>query len=176
MSSYSLGHYLGVFTGFCVSIVIVILLMAASKSDHSLKCKYDERQERVRGKAFKLGFFVLLIYNFLYLMFGDLVETVAPRHIVLIFGICFSAAVYVSYAIWNDGYFSLNEKPRRVIAMLAAVSALNFAVGARNFLHNSDSYDIMDGEINIICGSMVLAVFIVMLIKQMRGKDEGPEE
>ncbi len=53
----------GVVIGLIVGIICVVLLLAVTKTDENVKYKYDERQELVRGRGFKYGFFILLIYN-----------------------------------------------------------------------------------------------------------------
>lgn len=177
MGNYSMGYYAGVIFGVLLGVGLIVLLLKASKEDRSIRCRYDERQELVRGKGFKLGFFFLVIYNFLYLLFGDIAETAASRPIILATGTFFAIIVYVSYAIWHDGYVALNENPRRVVAVLASVSVLNFAVGVRNVLHYDLSQEeLMDGKLNLLCGGMALAVLILLLAKRWIKKDKGQEE
>lgn len=177
MGNYGMGYYAGVIFGVLIGVGLIVLLLKASKEDRSIRCRYDERQELVRGKGFKLGFFFLVIYNFLYMLFGDIAETAASRPIILATGMFFAIIVYVSYAIWHDGYVALNENPGRVVAVLASVSVLNFAVGVRNVLHYDLSQEeLMDGKLNLLCGGMALAVLILLLAKRWIKKDKGQEE
>lgn len=70
---------IGLVLVFAVSALLVLLLLKTTKNDGSIKCKYDERQELVRGRGFKYALFTI--------------------------GAIIGMMVYVIYAIWNEAYF-----------------------------------------------------------------------
>ena len=49
MSYYGMG----VVCGILVGLLLMVVILKLTKTDGSLKCKYDERQQLVRGKGFQ---------------------------------------------------------------------------------------------------------------------------
>lgn len=121
------AYLAGVAFGCC----LVLLLLKAAKKGGSIKCKYDERQQLVRGRGFKYGFFGWMAFNGIYIFMDIGLEVQCmDTSMVLLSGMLVGVMVYASYCIWNDGYFSLNENPKRAMAILAAASLLNIACAA----------------------------------------------
>ena len=61
--SHALGFILGV---TLITGIIVAMLMFFTSRDKKLKRKYDERQELIRGKAFKYAFYTVITMNMIY--------------------------------------------------------------------------------------------------------------
>lgn len=166
---------IGMLVGVMGCIILVILLLLLTKKDFSLRCKYDERQQFVRGKGFKFGFFTLMVYNILYGCADVIMEKQFMDNMMAMFlGISLSAIVYVSYCVWNEGYFSLNENPKRVMSVFAMLAALNFLLAAVNI---SRGMVIEDGIItyrcvNLLCGIMFLIIFMVVFAKWLCNRRE----
>ena len=173
---YYLGFLLGVLLAAIIGVVFIVVMLKYTKTDHSVKCKYDERQQLVRGVGFKYGFFMLLFYN---VAASFLVSVERKQHIeyaaLMMAGIFVGVFIYAAYCIWNEGYFSLNENPRRVVAVFIFVGILNFGVGIRSYLQG---LLIEDGIltvhcINILCGILVVMLLLVMAAKHIcKGKEE----
>lgn len=172
MSSMSIGVICGVLVG----VVLVAFILKATKTDGTMKCKYDERQQIVRGKGFKYGFFTLMIYNFLYAAVESSMERrYMDTWTAMILGIAAGVLVYVSYCIWNEGYFSLNESPKRVMIAFVLIAAINLVLGGIQIRRGGV---IVDGVLtaqcmNLICGGMFLIVFAVLFAKRIRNKREA---
>ena len=47
---------LGILCGLLIGGIVVVIILKLTKEDGSVKCKYDERQQLVRGIGFKYGF------------------------------------------------------------------------------------------------------------------------
>lgn len=71
----------------------------------------------------------MLAYQWGYIVYGEFLEKIAIREVVMTFGIVLGLVVYVSYAVLNEGYFSLNENPRRVVILFAIIAAGNLLIG-----------------------------------------------
>ena len=111
----SIAKIAGIVTGIVVAVLLVILMAVLFRKQGGVgfgRAKYDERQLLARGKAYRAGFFTVLIYELLY-AFGDLMELrwTVPFTGVMI-GLFLGIAVFGVVAICQDAYLSLNEKPR----------------------------------------------------------------
>lgn len=175
MSEYGMGMLLGIGTAVLVSVVIVALLLKFTKTDGSMKCKYDERQSAARGKAYKYGFFTFMACNALYAVLVSVMPKLpidTPAFMVL--SIAVAVVVCVSSCIWNDAYFSLNENRPRLMAVFAILSAFNLGLGISSI---SEGRGIRDGVLNIsasnlFVGLMTICIFLVMAFKHFSGESE----
>jgi len=167
---YYLGFALGAFVAVIIGVLFIFAMKKYTKTDNSLKCKYDERQQLVRGTGFKYGFFTLIFYNVAAAFLISVEKRQYVEHAALLLaGILLGVFIYGAYCIWNESYFSLNENPKRVIIVFALIALLNFGVGYRGFLHG---VLIEDGMLtvnclNIFCGVLVLMLFFVMVAKHI---------
>ena len=165
----------GTFVGAFVGIVIVAIILKLTKTDKSNKCKYDERQQLVRGKGYQYGFFsmmaVCVISIFLHI--GEVplkIEESVIYFVIILVGV----GVYASYCILKDSYFALNENKKTVLILFGAVGVMNLFTGIGK---------IMDGQmvengvvgydcINFLCGILFLVIFIMLLVKNALDKRE----
>ena len=88
-----------------VSVLLVIALLWLSRTDHSLKGEYDERQMLMKGNAFRGAFFTALGYSLLIFLL-DIVGVKIPMEtgLLVLTGGMISLIVYVTIAIMNDAY------------------------------------------------------------------------
>lgn len=162
------AEFAGIFSGLVIGIILVIVLLRLTKKDYSLRCMYDERQQLVRGRGFKYGFFTLMIYDIFY---GWGMDALDQQYIddvtAMIFGVCLGVAVYASYCIWHEGYFSLNENPKRVLLVFGILAVLNFIIFAVQILHGTVMEDgvITYHCVNLLCGVLFIFLFIVIFAK-----------
>lgn len=172
----NLEYILGFLCGGLIGFILILFVLKWTKKDGSSKCKFDERQQIVRDRGFKYGFFVLALCNILYagvnaLLDGKLIDT--PVGILLC--VIISVVVYACYCIWNEGYFALNENPRRVLIAFVLIALLNFGVFARRVMEKG----IMENGVlsaccvNLFCGLMFLVLFAVLLLKWIQNRREA---
>ena len=168
----------GVIIGVLIGIIIVFLILVVTKNNDNIHAEYDERQEAVRGRAYKYGFFTLLVY-FGLVISADISEIVIPVEISVVgfFGLMLGVAVMITVSIMNDAYYSLNENKSRVIGIFIVIAIINLGVGIYN-LAIGDC--ITDGKlnfrfVNMICGILFLYLFVVMGIKSLKDKKEEAE-
>ena len=180
MSSHEVGYLFGVAVGLVMGLLLVVALLKFSRRDGSLKCKYDERQELVRGRGFKYGFFTLLIYEWLNILFGGLLEGIVIREVIIFFGMALSVMVYVSYAILKDGYIALNENPQRIGITFLILAVGNIFIGALGISSGEIFEDgaISHSAINLVLGVMMLCMVGLLLVKKYgrKGAIEGQED
>ena len=171
-----IGILLGVFTGLIIGGLLLVFILKMTKKDHSLKCKFDERQELVRGVGFKYAFFTLLVYNFLSAMLGDLVfeKPIMDNATILMLGAILSIMVYAIYCIWNEGYLSLNENPRRIMVAFTVLGVINIVFG----MHSIFEKELIENGIltfhciNLVVGTILLVIVSVLALKRALNKKE----
>lgn len=162
---------LGVICGVLVGLVLVWIILKWVRGDGSSKCKFDERQERVRGTGFKYAFFTLLIYDGAYALMGMLLEKMPFDNTTGMFiGICVSVFVYAAYCIWHDGYLALNEKPVRVMIGFTLIGIFNLILGIHNIIAGAV---LVDGQFtfhstNLLCALLFIGIGVVYLLKWMK--------
>ena len=139
MDNHEIMQRMGFVVGILVGVIVTGLLLRLLRTNRPFKCKYDERQQLVQGRAFKYGFFSWMIFDgFCILADIGLEVTWMDRPMVLFCGMLVGITVYASYSIWHDGYFSLNDKPRQVLSMLVAITILNIICAIRQIhVHRS---------------------------------------
>lgn len=178
MGEYNMGRLLGIAMGVIVGLFVVILLLKITKTNGKIKCEYDERQETLRGRGFKYGFFTLMIcngiYGFLWIGFEALPIDAGA---FMILDVVIGTAVYATYCIWNDCYFSLNENRSKLMIIFAVIGAGNLVIGISNLLHGRGIENgIMNYRcINLFCGLLFVEIFIALLLRHFR-KEESYEE
>lgn len=174
MSEYNVGYLVGCIAGVVCGIILVVLLLRFMNKDGSVKCKFDERQELIRGKGYKFGFHTFVVFMALDICFGEMLEMYADRMVISMTGLCLGILVYAVYAIWNEGYIALNENPKRVMITFALLSVLNIAIAVSSMLHGEL---LVDGRIsfrmmNMICGITLLLIVIVIFAKSICTRSE----
>jgi len=173
--AYMLGFMVGVGIVLVVSFVAIIILLKLTKKDGTIKCKYDERQDLIRGRGFKYAFFTILIYNMIIPMLKICgVELPADSAALFMIGAIAGMLVYVIYAIWNEAYFSLNENPKAIMIVFAFIGLINLALG---IVRMFDGTFLTDGKmtfnsINFLLGIGFVIIFMTLAAKQIANKRE----
>lgn len=174
-AQYNSGLSVGVLIGVAIGVLVVIIVLTATKKNDTLRSQFDERQELVRGKGFKYGFFTMMSCNgiaAILTLFPNSVPMDTPCMIAL--SLFAGIVVFACYCIWNDGYFSLNENRKSIMIFLVFVGILNLVIGIRNVL-SGDA--IQDGRLtfeglNLMCGAVFIIIFAVFVAKAIRDRKE----
>lgn len=175
---YNLGFLAGGILAAIIGVIFICIFLRYTKTDNSTKCKYDERQQLVRGIGFKYGFFTFIIYNAaasVFISFGE--KQYIDHAALMLIGIFISTFVYAAFCIWKEGYFSLNENPKRVVIAFTAIALLNFCIGWRSYLHGLmfENGMLTSHCINFLCGILIVLLFPVMAAKHMNKQKEAEE-
>lgn len=166
---------IGIGCGIIVGLIVAFILLLVMKTDGSLKSKYDERQELVRGRGFKYGFFTMMVYYVIYGFLGVALEKMPVDHLVgCILGILLGVLVCACYAIWNEGYFALNEDRKRVLIIFAVIAIVNFVVAGVNMMQYGLVQDgvLTIHSLNLFCGLLFIIIGIVLFLKDRLGAKE----
>lgn len=173
---FSLLWYAGM---VLVGILISIILISRNNSNKKFKSEYDERQEVVRGRSYKWGYYtaIVLFAVFTLLDLGGIVFPVEQS--VLFFGaLAVSASVQVAYSLWNDAYWGINNKLRNYVVMFIVLGIINGLSGAMAYV---DGRMIVDGIlthsfISFECVLIFVVFGIVCLVKSVVKKSEVDED
>ena len=162
--------------GLAVGLLVVAICVTASKKGDEVKNQFDERQELVRGKGFKYGFFTMMIANAALLVLNILeIPLFSNMEVAMTASIVIGVSVFASYCIWNDGYFALNENRKSLLIMLGLIGTLNLVIGIGNVFAGviMENGAFTFRSTNLFCALMFIVVFIVMLAKHIKdGKEE----
>ena len=165
--------FIGVLCGLAIGLIIAWILMRMTKTNANKRCEFDERQKVARGDGYKYGFWTLVICNIIYgiLSIGFPKFPMDTATIVFIC-IVIAIVVHISYCIWHDAYFALNENRSRLMVLFAVVGVINICLGFWNLLAGEM---IQDGilnfrSINLICGVLFIILFAEFLLKSKSGR------
>lgn len=163
----------------CVAVVTVVVLMALlllTKKDGSMKGKYDERQELVRGRGYRYAFFTMIICEAVFIFFNEdaRLERYITSSLEMFIAFCVGVAVYASYCIWHEGYFGLNSNPGRALMSFILLGVMNIVLG---IIAWNDGRCFEDGALsfqfsNTVVGILALWVSIMVALKWMRDRKE----
>ena len=172
---------LGVCCGIVVGLIFVILILKLTKTDGSIKCKYDERQMAIRGRGYMYGFFTFMAGNAVYIL-ADIggVEFPCELSVGLMLVLLLAIFVMATYCIWNEAYFSLNENRKRLMIAFGIIACVNIALGV---MYLAGDEMIVQGKltfrvINLFCGIMMLLLIFVLAAKDWataKGQEEFEE-
>ncbi len=170
--AYGLGFVFGI---VIISAIIIIPMLIALTKDGKLKRKYDERQEAIRGRGFKIAFYTMVTMNMLYGFFQVACKELPIEPSVVVFIIVFmGVGVYAWYTILNDGYFALNERIPQTLVAFTIIGLVNLLIGLANIMDGTIMNEgvIRFESISIVCGIFMLITVLVILIKQHKDKKE----
>ena len=116
---------------FLISMIILLaiplfnIILYKDKEDYG---GYDERQEIVRGKAFKYGFLTMVSVEGIMLLKEQTDGISIECNVLMMAGILIGVLVVVLYCIWNDAYWQLKQKPMPFVCMLGTVALSNMFI------------------------------------------------
>ena len=176
---HDIAYIAGLICGlaFCVVIGLIFRLRRGKKSDRG-KVEYDERQLLARGKAYKAGFFVTLLYC---LLFAALSVTEIPffQSVTgMLLGVFLGIAVFAVTAIRNDAYLGLNENKRSFLILGCVVAVADLVIGVCNGLDGTlmENGQLTFDCLNLMVGVLFTVIVAALLIHDRQVKKEEMEE
>lgn len=165
---------IGALAGILVGLVIVYVACRWIRQGRG-KAQYDERQELIRGKAYKCAFYVTLLGISIALCTGDYIGKYVNISVVLFVVLCVGVLMYAGYCIFHDAYFALNSRPGRYAFFSVVVAAVNLVGGIVAFVNSRPSLTeyLPSGVVNILCGVMFMILGILFLAKQGMDRQEA---
>lgn len=162
--------------GVVIGLLVVVIILAVTKTGDDTKNQFDERQELVRGKGFQYGFFAIMISNAVLLFMKAFeIPLFSDLQVAMVLSIVIGVSVFASYCIWNDGYFALNENRKSLLVMFGFIGLLNLVIGIGNIFAGVviENGAFTFRSTNLFCSMMFIVVFIMLLLKQIKdGKEE----
>lgn len=155
---------------FIIPFVLILLVVITVKLMKKQKCNFDERQELMRGKAFKYAFFSILIYGATYTIISatlekDFMTTAAA----LIIGMFIGLIVFAVYNIWNEAFFSLDKTPKAYISIMiitTVLSGYNGIISIKNGSITENGMLSID-SVSLACAITFTIILITTLVKML---------
>lgn len=163
----------------CGIVVVAIVLLLMRLVRHEKRDEYDERQEAVRGRGFKLAYFTAIIT----LVLGGCVEQLLGAAWCGLFSFAMlalwlSICVFTTYCVVKDAYFTLRSRRKALIFIFFAASAINLLIGVRSIVAG----ELLEGgvlslySVNLLCGACCLYLGAMMLIRSLWERSRGDME
>lgn len=140
--------------------------------------RYFLRQKKVWGEAYRAGYAVAMFGVVWYGIYGcnEGLPVDAATMMILIWAV--SGFVVTAYRIWNDAWFPLNGKNRRIILLAIAAAVPSAVIGVLN-IYSGAAFT--DGKLNSGCwplfyGSFMLAELIVALLHRIAVSKEEKQD
>lgn len=164
-----------VFLGFMAAMIIAGLVVGKLAGKKLGKAEFDERQQLARGKAYKAGFYTLLV-GLSAVHLAPIFTEWQPRDTALLpfLAMCIGVTVFACVAIANDAYLGIRQNPRAMLLVLGLVVGCNLAVGfsVMGSVGLADGLTAQNG-INFIIAAMGLIILAALAIRlRMAARDE----
>ena len=135
--------------GFAVAILtaLVIFVIIWKFGKQSMKGKFDERQELVRGRGYKYACFTILgliALDMLAESFGVFNTTPLTQTLVLFCILLTGVMVYAIYCVRNDSYFGVGQDTRRYRALMWIIAVCNAVSAVTGFMEGA----VINGKLN----------------------------
>ncbi len=159
----TLGGYLLIF------VILFLITFTVKKKLYGNQPEYDERQERVRGVAYRMGFNTLLL--------GITINAFVKEYLnidwadpITEFAIFASMALFVVNAICisENAYFVPFAKGQRVIIISAIVGAINLFTGINRLFTNRNLDELHRfSNIQLVIGTLLLGIPLFAIIHEI---------
>lgn len=164
--------------GIVAGLVVAVLIFKVANKDGRVKTQYDERQEKIRGRGYMYAFYTMAMYEAVMIVFSSAGDIPVADYIIYMGGIFVGLIVQVTYCIWNDGYWGINNDRRRYLIVFLVCGLVNFipVIGqAKSGELFRDGRFVGFASLNLI--TLVLMLFVVaeLLLKGIADKrsEEG---
>lgn len=166
----------GMFLGILIAAVIVLVVRKRVMKNKVYR--YDERQELIRGRAYRASFFAMIYFICIVLFAEFLFDRVFFDHwafaiLIIIVGI----TINVVYSIFNDAYFYANMNRKNYIVFLVVVGLINLVSGLVIAIKGGviENHMITFKASNLFVTILIGAALISIYIKGKREKEEVDE-
>ena len=169
MNTYNYGKLMGMAFGLVIGLLLVGVILIIINKNRRMRTEYDEMQKKVRGEAYCIAFYTVIIIEGILCFVTTAVE-VPMEPIVLHFMVIFvGVLVQAGYSIWHDAYVGLNTRLGRYILIMTLISLFNLFIAFETWLHGQMVVDgmIQSPFVNFLCGIMFAILGIVALVKKL---------
>ncbi len=170
---------LGILAGILGGLLLAVIIVRVTKTNGNPRSEYDERQTAARGQGYKYGFFTFMIGNAAYAVFATGFERLplcAASAMGLI--IILSVLVHISYCVWHDAYFSLNENQQRLKVIFALIGFVNLALSIGSICAGEMVVDgvLQISSLNLFCVVLSFALLAELALKYGKGGAQEDED
>ena len=171
----------GLFAGILSALLIYLLVAQFTKKEKLNNNDFDERQELIRGKAYKYGFFTMIIMT-LFVMAAIEFNISLPvtASLAMFIALLISIDVYAVYSIINDAYFGVGTNKMRYCIFFVIIIALNLVGGASNLNNLAKSGERIvlgfSDAANLCVALAFLPILVIMIVKILEEKKELNDE
>lgn len=170
---------LGLCVGLVAGMILVAIFALVTKRGNSAKSEYDERQQEIRGRASQYSFGTLIILDAVIALL-HILEIEIPVSVEMEFfcSIIIALSVQITYCLFHDAYFSLNEKKTSLAISYVLIYLLNAAVSVKEI---REKLLIVDGKLaytslNLVVVGFLTYVGIIIWIKSYMDKRRRSDE
>jgi hypothetical protein len=172
----NLSYVLGFITGLIlVAVIGFVIGIIAKKKNQSPKI-YDERQQLLRGKAYKQAFWVLVAYlgvgGIFNLLTGIEWADLATNTTI---GIFLSLTVFIIACIKNDAYFQVNQNRKFFYWILTIGIAVNL-FGGILLLTSEDVQLITNGMLNFHVLNFTIVIMLLIVLAALIAKSASEKK
>ena len=115
----------GMWSAIVVALLAVLAAVLMRWKLRSVK-KYDERQELLRGRAYRAGFTAMLLTGVGYLLLTVFLDRPLMEDAVCAMFLMFvGLTVFAVRCVWTDAFFTASRQRPMYLALLAVVVVLN---------------------------------------------------
>ncbi len=168
---FDMGFKSGIYIGILVAIVVSFVVWKRIRKGKTLY--YDERQEKIRGHAFRYGFYAMIIWIILSMFLEFLFErNLFDRGSFAMITILIGVGVNVVYSILNGSYFYVNMNRKGYIVMLIAFAAINLLASVMMFISGGviENGVLTYKSINLLVTILIVAVLMAIYIRDKAEK------
>ena len=172
----STSYATGLAFGIVAALILFVIIWKFNKK--TMKGRFDERQELVRGRGYKYACFTLLGLILVYLLiesYNAFEILPIPRTLALFVIILAGVMVYALYCIKNDSYFGVGTDYRTYRAVMWVVIVCNAISGVSGLRGGA----MEDGKLAFgPCASLLfcLAFTVIMISLSIKQRSMANEE
>ncbi len=169
---------IGMVAGILIGIIICFFIFKYGNTNRKPKTVYDERQNEIRGKGYRVAFYAAMILEAVMtvLYIGNLPLPFEPymAHGAVIF---LSCTVLGCYLIWNGAYWGLNNDRKRYYIILCALVVLNAVPFITAAAHGSlfENGKMSSVWINLLGCVMLIVFWVLMMVRNYLDRKAGEE-
>lgn len=151
---------------FGLAVIFFCLLTIVGRKAKNAENHYDERQLVERGRAYKLAFFTLLIYNVIYGCVDGFGTKWCEPSVGMLVGVFLGVTVFACAAICSDAFGGIHNNTRSIIllwVLIIVVQLICFVLDCVDgvVIENGVLTIHFISLVNAVCFIIILAVYFV---------------
>ena len=138
------------------------------------KEEFDERQSLERGNAYRLAFWVGIVYYIVVISLGAMDGTAETLHFLVMVGILIQIMVFHFCCLLTHSLFSLVKNPRTAIGVDFLLGALNLYNALRGDVSLGSKASRLGtlGWIELLCGIVFIYMGLMELVQLLCSREE----